>query len=913
MEQRQRRRWAGGMSLALSTALSASLAATGVMSLVSPAVADAGDGEVTVRVVREVNANGTWDSVLEPGLAGVQVVLTDDEGNSITGTTTANGTVKLDPGTSLGGGKYRVEVKNPDSKVYYPGMAKPRTSLLDTRDLSSNVEFVDLSAGKNVEITTSFWSPEDYCQQNATLVAACMNPMIPTPSPNSYHTLTSFPFNARGNDANLLTTLTEEGQTGTVNGIGYNRVTKQLFSAAFAKRGTKYGPGGPGAIYRTDPATKLSNLFTIVPNVGTTAHNPGSGMDDAFGAVVGKESLGDLDVSADGKDLYVVNLRERRLYRYDATNITAASQKASYSIPDPGCAANSDWRPFGLGIQDGMVYVGGVCSGESTGSKDDLRAVVYSFNPTTGQFTGKVMDQPLNFPRGGLKFFGLPPGTCTGMGWYPWTSARPMSQDGQACAGDQIQNPEPWLADITFETNGDMVVGFADRFTDRAGYNLPATSAGWPATTAYNGGDINRACRGGNHMFVLDGNGGCTNHATPANSGGQSPNMLEFYPGDVTVVNNPTGQDAHQEISSGGLALSKVETTLPFVALDPFETVTGSGVRWVDRFSGNSNQNTDGLMLHGLFGKTRGIGDLEVLCDEAPLQLGNRVWFDTDQDGIQDPGEKPVVGATVNLYDADGNKIGTATTNARGEYYFDSTVVKNVRPEDLKYGQTYTVKMDNPDDYEDGGVLDGWASTKPGAGDNDEIDSSGEPDGDPFPSVQVTPMGAGRNDHSLDFGFIKPSVDLSVVKVGPATVEPGGEVKYDIIITNNGPNDSTGYTVTDPLPDELTNVKTSSAGCGINNHILTCTGGPLKKGQSHTITVSGTAPMPPHPGITINNCVEVDGREPDPDPTNDKDCEPTIVPPIPVIDPTIGATAAALLALSGTLYIRRRNTTGETL
>ncbi|MEV7004699.1 SdrD B-like domain-containing protein, partial [Streptomyces sp. NPDC093982] len=781
------------------------------------------------------------------------------------------------------------------------GMAKPRTSLLDTRDLSSNVEFIDLSAGKNVEITTSFWSPEDYCQQNATLVAACMVPTIPVPAPDTNKTLTSFPFNARG-EFNQLTTLATNTDTGTLLGVSYNRVTKQLFSSAYAKRGTKYGPGGPGAIYQTDPATGTTHLFTTVPNPGTTAHNPGVALDEAFARVVNKESLGDLKVSPDGKDLYVVNLQDRRLYRYDAMQSTAAAQKASYAIPDPGCSANSDWRPSGLGVHEDKVYIGGVCSAESTQNKADLRAVVYEFNPTTGQITNTVMDQPLNFSRGGNVSTAT---ACANYDWYPWLETRPLTQDGMVCSDPNIIYPQPLLTDIDFETNGDMLVAFSDRFNDVAGWELVPTSPAWPATTTVSGGDINRACRGGNHMFVLDGNGGCTNNATPANSGGyQDPDAKEFYPGDHS--------GAHSEAAEGALAISKVETTLPFTQLDTVSAYS-EGVGWVDRTTGTRTAFVDGNTLTTLFGKARGIGGLEVLCDEAPLQLGNRVWFDTDQDGIQDPGEKPVVGATVNLYDADGNKIGTATTNARGEYYFDSTVVKNVRPEDLQYGRTYTVKMDNPDDYEDGGVLDGWASTKPGAGDNDEIDSSGEPNGDPFPSVTVTPMGAGQNDHSLDFGFIKPSVDLSVIKVGPATVEPGGEVKYDIVITNNGPNDSTGYTVTDPLPDELTNVTTSSAGCSINAHILTCTGGPLKKGQSHTITVSGTAPMPPHPGITIDNCVEVDGKEPDPDPTNDKDCEPTYVPPIPVIDPTIGGTAAALLALGGTLYLRRRNTNGETL
>ncbi|MFD8396329.1 SdrD B-like domain-containing protein [Streptomyces sp. NPDC059680] len=772
--------------------------------------------------------------------------------------------------------------------------------------MSSNVEFVDLSAGKNVEVTTSLWSPEDYCQKNVTLVAACMNPTIPpqSPAPDSNRTLTSFPFNARG-EYNQITDLANNGQTGTLYGLSYNRVTKQLFSSAYAKRGTKYGPGGPGAIYQTDPATKQTHVFTQVPNTGSTAHNPGAAMDEAFAPVVGKESLGDIKVSPDGKDLYAVNLHDRRLYRYDATQATADAPKASYAIQDPGCAARSDWRPFGLGFHEGKVYVGGVCSAESTGDKDDMRAVVYTFDPVTGQFTAKVMDQPLNFPRGGLNVdvpgFPAPPAqACGGHGWYPWTETRPMTQDGKSCTHPYIENPEPELSAIDFEANGDMVVGFADRFADRAGWNTPATSPNWPATTAFQGGDINRACTGGNHMFVLDANGGCTNNATPANDGHENTDVKEFYPGDNTG-------DVHQEISSGGVVVDKVETQIPFTAMDPINK-TGSGVRWADRTSGTSSPNTDGNYLNDAFGKARGIGGLESLCDQAPLQIGNRVWQDTNENGIQDADEPGLAGVTVNLYDASGNKIGTTVTNARGEYYFDSTVSKNVKAEDLVYGRTYTIKMDNPDDYAAGGPLNGWVPTRPNQGDDDQVNSKGEPDGNPFPAIVINPAGAGQNDYDADFGFKKPSVDLSVIKVGPAIVDPAGQIAYNIIVTNNGPNDSTGWTITDPLPTGIFNVETSDAGCGIDAGTLTCTGGPLKVGDSHTITIRGLAPA--SGPVRLDNCVTVKGNEQDPDLDNNTSCVTTHVPEIPMIDPGVG-TAAGLLALGGTLWLsRRRKTTG---
>src|SRR4051812_25094605 len=83
----------------LAAAMGLALAVSGGIVALGPAAqAATGDGAVTVRVVREVNANGTWDgAALEPGMSGVTVSLTDDAGTAITGTTAADGTVTLRP------------------------------------------------------------------------------------------------------------------------------------------------------------------------------------------------------------------------------------------------------------------------------------------------------------------------------------------------------------------------------------------------------------------------------------------------------------------------------------------------------------------------------------------------------------------------------------------------------------------------------------------------------------------------------------------------------------------------------------------------------------------------------------------------------------------------------------------------
>jgi SdrD B-like domain/PKD domain len=52
------------------------------------------------------------------------------------------------------------------------------------------------------------------------------------------------------------------------------------------------------------------------------------------------------------------------------------------------------------------------------------------------------------------------------------------------------------------------------------------------------------------------------------------------------------------------------------------------------------------------------------------LSLGDRVWYDQNNNGIQDAGETGIAGATVRLYNASGTVIGSTTTSATGIYNF---------------------------------------------------------------------------------------------------------------------------------------------------------------------------------------------------------------------------------------------------
>jgi hypothetical protein len=714
-------------------ALVAMAALPAVVMPVPRAQASGADGSLSVRVVRDVNANGSYEPAIEPGVAGASVTVVDGSGRTATGKTGPDGTITADL-SKLTGGKYRVQVAPPAGSVLQPA---PEGS-----GLSSTTSFVDVSNRANVNLVVGLWNPADYCQENPTLVTACQRNAVKPGLDPAARSLVSFPFTARGTGTSP-TQLASQGQTGTVYGIAYRKQDKRIFSGAFAKRAAAYGPGGPGAIYVTDTVAKTTKLFATVPNAGTTAHAMQANADAAFANVAGKESLGDLDISEDGATLYAVNLADRRLYLYDATAATAAAPKASYAIPNPGCPAAGDWRPGALGIRDGVVYVGGVCSGESTQNLADMRVVVRTFNPSAGTFGAPVVNQALTFERGTT----LWQGTGTNH-WNPWQTTykqpKPYSQ--------LVTNAEPLLTDIGVESGGDLVLAFRDRFGDQGGRAMPPADGSAGVFDTVSGGDLNRVCRQANGSYAWEGTSGCLNHNTAANNGGgESTTVVEYYPGEY--YSDATHGQPHNETAQGAVAMVYGASRMPATVMDPTDINTG-GIGWFDRTNGTmydqahdnsyliSDTTTEG------WGKANGLADLEALCDQAPVQIGDRVWFDSNADGIQDPGEPAVAGVSVQLLPcAGGAPLATKTTDANGRYYFGAA-------DGLKPNTCYTLQFDyskvDPATLPGSPPISAVKWTVSGAGADRLIDSNVDKAG----KATVTTGKPGAVDHGIDAGLV---------------------------------------------------------------------------------------------------------------------------------------------------------------
>ncbi|MFK4788738.1 SdrD B-like domain-containing protein [Microbacterium sp. ZW T5_56] len=791
--------------------------AAGLLSpFAQPAVAAPGDGTLTVTVVREANGDGARTATLEPGLANVQVVITDNAGASTTLTTNASGVATFNGATSpLVGGKYRVEVINPNPGALYSAPAATTGTPSGTA-MSSNEEFVDISAGKTVSVLTGFWNPTDYCQNNPTIVNACQPGLNTSGSAWETNQRTLFTSNYALTAAPATIT-TNNVTGGGVYGIGVRRPTTtspefRVFTGAYAKRAAQYGAAGSGAIFVSSAATattqpSVPTIFTTVPNTGTTGHSL-TRMDVAFRSVVGKESLGDVDVSDDGRYLFAVNMFDKQIYVYSASDTSGAAPILK-TIPIPsGCADANEWRPMGMGERDGLLYVGGVCS-------TTLSAAIHTMTIGTAgdlsdmAFTGQtVLNQTLTYPRDNAY---TSPACGSGI-WRPWVDTFVAPATG-ICISSGFVWAQPLLGDIEFRNDGAMMVSFRDRNPDM----YPYASTYLDDTTSYMGwaspaGDLLLACSPTQNYqgYVFDVNGGCPDAAKNA--------FGEFF-------KNEQRAQFHNETYFSGIVYVPTELGVVSDQLDAGGAMTNG----MSSANVNTSATIRNLSVTTSFGKGAGLADIEALCNNAPLQIGNRVWFDANNDGVQGADETALAGVTVQLI-KNGVVIGTRTTNARGEYYF-STADADLGGQFVPYGGDYTIKFIAPTTgtVDLGGTVGTrpWADlsfTSQGVGSNKRIDSNPNPADGTF---VYTAGGPGQNDHTIDAGYVIP---LPVVPafgktsdpVPGSVVKPGDSVTYTVTAVNPSATQSiTTGTLTDNMAGVLDKATLSPAGAV---PVLSCDG-----------------------------------------------------------------------------------------
>lgn len=245
---------------------------------------------------------------------------------------------------------------------------------------------------------------------------------------------------------------------------------------------------------------------------------------------------------------------------------------------------------------------------------------------------------------------------------------------------------------------------------------------------------------------------------------------------------------------------------------------------------------------------------------EPLYAVGDYVWYDTDQDGIQDVGEAAVVSATVELLSTSDVVLDSTVTDANGHYVFDglSAGTYKIKFSDMPAGYVFTTQNAPGSTVSDDSNPAGTGITA-----NFTLDDSQPNMRAPIPADGV--IDAGLIDPTIDAGIYEnsPEMDLKITKslfnAGPYI--RGDSVRYDLVVTNNGPNAAAAnWSITDLLPTGLTFAVTqpniaSDAGftCGAPSSItggnsITCTNNAsLAPGAQRKlaldVTINANAPL----------------------------------------------------------------------
>jgi SdrD B-like domain/RTX calcium-binding nonapeptide repeat (4 copies) len=146
---------------------------------------------------------------------------------------------------------------------------------------------------------------------------------------------------------------------------------------------------------------------------------------------------------------------------------------------------------------------------------------------------------------------------------------------------------------------------------------------------------------------------------------------------------------------------------------------SGSTVRW-------------GVRLNGASGGSKLLGAVPL-----PTTIGDRVFLDSDADGIQDTGEAGAANVTVQLLNSSNAIVATTTTNSSGNYRF------TVAP-----AGTYRVKFVAPN---------GYTFSAKGQGTDGTNDSDADPATGQTAAIAFT---AGQSNLTLDAGLVLQAITI---------------------------------------------------------------------------------------------------------------------------------------------------------
>lgn len=610
---------------------------------------------------------------------------------------------------------------------------------------------------------------------------------------------TLLPIGARNGPSNA----TVSGGIGSVYGLAYDdgavSGVRRIFAAAFTKRMVSFGPGGSGAIYEFNLTTRSWSPSPVaVVSAGNPRPNPNDPKDEQAIGAVGKTGLGDMEISPDGRTLYVMNLAARRIERFDISSgplqLLPALPIAFDAIPGYGVAMDSDLRPFALEFYplapatDPILAVGVTDTAErATWPRPNLWPSIHVLAYRTGSRAwSHIMSESLVTPAiadrlNGGNFGGLwdDPGYTERdlRAWNPWQSrldrmpSRPNSEGSQT-----IEYPQPWLTDIEFITTPGpttaasaldtrILIGLRDRTGDQVFANAaPGNSANDKIAITQGDTLVYRTAGTTWQLITVDRN-------DRAREGGSGPLVAasdsDYFDDNQHLYDPGASVPGHLENHQGALATALQGGAGGFSERVVSSAQFGAGRSGMSFYDDGAPTRTSLLELIGrtdrAVGKATNLGDIELLCNYA--LVGGVAWNDIDGDGVRESGEAPFANLGLELIQGVGpsaSVLARATTDAQGNYLFAAppNTAFNIR---IAAASRANLQAQ------------GWRVTLPNRGGNDGLDSDMHPGWGLIEFVSTAP---GAPASRTGMGIVAPlrESDERTFHIGLSRLAPNGQI-----------------------------------------------------------------------------------------------------------------------------------------
>ncbi|HFU75712.1 MAG TPA: hypothetical protein ENK66_05635, partial [Arcobacter sp.] len=572
-----------------------------------------------------------------------------------------------------------------------------------------------------------------------------------------------------GNGSVFITDL-NASDIGTVWGKGFQSSYQRMFISSVLWRHAGFALGNPGRIYVLDYSkspTKLIGSFDL-SGLGSVDRSKNSdyildknitapSVDfDAY-AKIGKISYGDLDFDNNTQLIWTINLNEKKIISLDANasdiNLIKSSAK-SYPIllGTPVCIGGT-LRPWGLGIHKDKGYLGSVCDASISKNPGDLKAYVSEFNLTNPSILKTVLSIDMDYDRKTLA-----DGVQGLQTFQPWSDER---HDGFV---NLDYHNQPILSDIDFDEKGNMYLAFLDRFALQVGNQNYAKKLGarYLLERVQGYGEIFKVCNSDGN-FSLEGTGSCP---MGRNRNGDR-DFFDDKGGDTNA--NPIGgalailTGSNQVLATSGDPHPKGKygtTYWTTNGVQTFNTSTGEIDNWYAHLYSGDRRYT---------GKSVGLGDIELLTNRAPIELGDRIWEDRNNDGKQNVDEPGIGNVLVQLL-KNNQVISEVRTDSKGYYLFSNGINNNAR-----LGQKFNIELLSPKNKyiiripnirgtnrqnelinKELTLVNQGEGIHPDLNDNDANIQTNNAE------IIVNPLDIkyGENNHSFDFGFSVAGVVL---------------------------------------------------------------------------------------------------------------------------------------------------------